>query len=269
LLGPLQLTIDGRSVEIGSAKQRALLAVLACHANIVVSVDVLIRALWGDTPPRTAVKNLQVYVYQLRRVLGYGRRKLQRRPPGYVLVLGTEELDSLHFADLVARARAAMAVGELEAATALFRQALGLWRGSAFADLPDISMLRAEVGWLEEERLAAYDLCLQADLDLGRHATVVGELSALAASYPLRERARAQLMLALYRTGRRAEALAVYRDVRRVLVEELAIEPCDELRDLQQRILAGDPTLLRPACADTGERDWSFQRWRNIASFDR
>jgi DNA-binding SARP family transcriptional activator/tetratricopeptide (TPR) repeat protein len=248
VLGPLELTVAGAAVPLGGRKQRLLLAVLACHANKVVSTGWLLQQLWGQEPPPSARKNLQTYVHQLRRMLGDPGR-VARRPPGYSLVVGEGELDVDRFRALVEQARAAMAAGLPGEGRGQLERALALWRGPAFADLDDASTVLPETAALEEERLAATELRVEAELACGRHAELVPELSSLVASQPLRERLRAQLMLALYRSGRQAEALAVYRQARQVLVEELGLEPGEDLRELERAILAGDRALDPPARA--------------------
>ncbi len=248
VLGPLELTVAGSTVRLGGHKQRLLLAALVCHANKVVSTGRLLQQLWDQEPPPSARKNLQTYVLHLRRMLGDPGR-VAHRPPGYSLVLGDGELDVERFRALVERARAAMAAVRPGEAQGLLEQALALWRGPAFADLEDASTMLEEATALEEERLAAMELRVEAELALGRHAELVPELSSLVAAQPLRERLRAQLMLALYRSGRQAEALAVYRQARQLLVEELGLEPGEDLRELERAILAGDRALGPPSPA--------------------
>ena len=253
VLGPLELTVAGSTVRLGGHKQRLLLAALVCHANKVVSTGRLLQQLWDQEPPPSARKNLQTYVLNLRRMLGDPGR-VAHRPPGYSLVLGDGELDVERFRALVERARAAMAAARPGEAHGLLKQALALWRGPAFADLDDAPTMLEETTALEEERLAATELRAEAELALGRHAELVPELSSLVAAQPLRERLRAQLMLALYRSGRQAEALAVYRQARQVMVEELGLEPGEDLRELERAILAGDRALDPPASAAAGAR---------------
>ena len=242
LLGPLEVAErDDRSVPLGGAKQRSLLAVLLLHANEVVSTERLIDDLWPDAPPRTAAKSIQVYVSALRKAIGDGR--IVTRSPGYVLRVDPAELDVAGFERLVAEARTA----DPERAATLLRQALALWRGPPLADLAYEPFAQAVIARLDELRLTALEQRLDADLATGRHPDLVGELEALVAEHPLRDRPRRQLMLALYRSGRQAEALEVYRHARRALVEELGIEPGAELRGLEQAILVQDPSLDLPA----------------------
>lgn len=229
-----------RSLELGGAKPRSLLAILLLHANQVLSTDRLIDELWGASPPATAAKSLQVMVSKLRKRLGDDR--LATHPPGYVLRVEPAALDLARFEQLVGEARQAAP----ESAARKLRQALALWRGPALADLAYESFAQAEIARLEELRLAALDQRIDADLATGRHAELVGELEALVAQHPLRERLRCQLMLALYRSGRQAEALDAYRSARRELSEELGLEPSEELKRLEQAILRQDPALDLP-----------------------
>jgi DNA-binding SARP family transcriptional activator len=237
LLGPLEALEDGRSLALGGAQQRALLAVLLLHANQVVSRDRLIDELWGEAPPATAAKIVQVYVSRLRKQLGETR--LLTRAPGYVLRAEPAELDLGRFETLLAEARR----GDTQTAAEKARAALAMWRGPPLADLAYERFAQAEVVRLEELRWAALELRIDADLAAGRAAELIGELEALIAAHPLRERLRAQLMLALYRCGRQAEALDAYRRARRELADGLGLEPGDELRRLEQAILRHDPAL--------------------------
>jgi DNA-binding SARP family transcriptional activator len=236
--------VDGdRRLPLGGPKQRSLLAVLVLHANEVVSADSLIDRLWGGEPPATAAKILQVQVWRLRKALG--RDALITRPPGYMLEVGPEEVDLARFERLVGEAQS----GRPDTAAAKLREALGLWRGDALADLTYESFLAAEIARLEELRLLALEERIEADLELGRHAEVVTELGALIAAHPYREGLRARLMLALYRAGRQAEALEAYQDARAELSGELGLEPSDDLKQLEQAILRHDPALASPSAA--------------------
>jgi DNA-binding SARP family transcriptional activator len=240
LLGPLEASEQDRPLPLGGVKQRSLLAILLLHANELVSSDRLIDQLWGDSPPATASKSIQVYVSRLRKALGDGR--IATHPPGYVLRASPGELDLARFEQLAAeasRAPPASAAGKL-------REALALWRGPALADLAYEPFAQVEIARLEEMRLAVLEQRIDADLALGRHAELIGELEALVARWPLRERLRLQLMLALYRSARQAEALDAYRAARRELSEELGLEPCAELQRLEQAILRQDPGLEPP-----------------------
>ena len=228
LLGPIEVIgDDGASIPLGGARPRALLAQLLLNANDVVSTDRLIDGIWGEQPPASAASALQVHVHALRRTIGPDR--IVTRPPGYVVRVDADELDVDRFARLVAD-------GDPHGA-------LALWRGQALADLAFEPFAQAEAARLEEARLAALEARIDADLDAGRHGALTGELDALAAAHPHRERLQAQRMLALYRAGRQADALAAYREARDAL-DELGLEPSAELRALERRILEQDPSLV-------------------------
>jgi DNA-binding SARP family transcriptional activator len=244
ILGPLEAVAEGRVVTLGGSRQRTLLALLLVRANQVVSTDRLIDALWGAQPPRTAANSLQYHISQLRRTLAPAGA-IVTKDPGYVIRLEQGELDLFQFERLVSDAQRSSP----ELAARLLRDALGLWRGPALADLARESFARPEILRLEELRLGALDARCEADLALGRHAEVVGELELLVREHPLRERLRAQLMRALYGSGRQAEALDVYRETRRLLVEELGIEPSPALRELEAAILRQDASLTPSAGA--------------------
>jgi DNA-binding SARP family transcriptional activator len=247
ILGPLEIRSEGGPTQDLAGKQRALLAVLLLHADEAVSTDRLIDALWGERPPDTAGKALQVYVSRLRKLLEPdGKGLLVTRPPGYALQLGAHELDLRRFEHLRSEARTAAAEGDPATAEARLGEALSLWRGSPLADLAQEPFAHTEIARLEELRLLAVEDRNDALLALGRHADVVGELEALIADNPLRERLRAQLVLALYRSRRQAEALDAYKAARRALVDELGIEPSPELQELERRILRQDPSLELP-----------------------
>jgi ABC-type transport system substrate-binding protein/DNA-binding SARP family transcriptional activator len=251
ILGPLEVSVDERVIEIRGPKQRALLAILLLRANEPVSRDVLVHELWGEHPPAGAQGSLDVYVSRLRRVLtkAAGEHVLVTRPGAYRLQVTDEQFDVRRFERLVAGGRSALAAGQPGPAGESLRAALRLWRGDPLADLAGEPFAQVEIGRLEELRLGAVEDRIEADLALGRHAEVVGELEALAAAHPLRERVYGQLMLALYRCGRQAEALEVYRKARRTLVDELALEPVPALQRLEQAILRQDPSLELPAPA--------------------
>jgi DNA-binding SARP family transcriptional activator len=252
ILGPLEVRAPGGRLALGGAKQRSLLAVLLLNANQAVSSDRLIEALWGERPPGTAAKALQVLVSDLRKLLepervrGGPSRVLLTHAPGYLLELEPEQLDLTRFERLRAEGRQALEAGDPAAASAKLGEALSLWRGGPLADLAYEPFAQAEIGRLEELRLTVLEERIGADLALGRHSELVGELEALVAEHPLRERLRYGLMLALYRSGRQAEALAAYRDAHQALTEELGIEPSRGLRELEQAILNQDPTLDLP-----------------------
>jgi DNA-binding SARP family transcriptional activator len=256
ILGPLEAYDGGRQLSLGGTKQRALLALLLLHANEVVSSDLLIDELWGGASSKDGAKALSVAVARLRKALEPARppseegRLLVTRPPGYELRLAPDQLDLHRFERLVAEARAA---AEPATAAGKLRAALALWRGPPLADLAYESFCQAEIARLVELRLAALEDRLRADVELGRHAELVGELESLVAEHPLRERLRELLMLALYRSGRQAEALEAYQAARTALTEELGIEPGRELRELQQAILGQDPALDLPPPGESAE----------------
>ena len=240
ILGSLQVLDEGRELPLGGAKPRALLALLLLDRNRVVSRDRLIDELWSSDPPATAATALQVYVSQLRKALG--RDLILTQPPGYLVRVSDGELDLHRFESMVAAARNE----EPAEAARLLREGLALWRGAPLADLGD-SFARTERARLEEQRLAALEQRIEAELALGRHVDLVPELEGLVRELPLRERPRGQLMLALYRCGRQADALEAYRTGRRFLDEELGLEPGVELQRLERDILNHDPSLEPPA----------------------
>jgi predicted ATPase/DNA-binding SARP family transcriptional activator len=244
LLGPLSATCDGAPIALGGQKRRALLAVLLLEPNRVVSRDRLIDALWGEDPPDTARNTIQVYVSQLRKLLPEG--VLETAAPGYRLVVEPECVDVFKFVRLSDEGRAALEAGDAIAAAQTLRAALALWRGPPLADFAWEPFAQTEIVRLDELRLAALEDRIDAELELGRHGQLVSELERLVVEQPLRERLRAQLMLALYRAGRQADALAVYQRARRTLVDELGIEPSETLRRLERAILAHDPSLNPP-----------------------
>ena len=241
LLGPLEAARAGELVALGGPKPRTLLAVLALEPGRVVSVDRLVEALWPGDPPETAAHAIQVYVSQLRKALG---PVIATRAPGYELELAPERVDVHRFARLAQEGRAALEGDDPVAAEGALREALALWRGPALADFLYEPFAQTEIARLEELRTAVLEERIDADLALARHAELVSELEALVQAQPLRERPRAQLMLALYRSGRQADALAAYRAARETLVEELGIDPGPELRELEAAILRQDESLL-------------------------
>jgi DNA-binding SARP family transcriptional activator len=248
ILGPLEVEEAGRLLPLGGAKQRALLAILLLHANEVVPRDRLIDELWGGAPPDTATTALQVHVSQLRKLLDPAATRgdeelLVTRTPGYVLRVEPAQLDLRRFEALVAEGKAALAKGDAESARERLAEGLALWRGRPLSDLDSAPFARAEGLRLEELRLAALEERIEADLALGRHADLVSELEGLVVHHPLRERLRGQLMLALYRCGRQADALDAYRKGRRLLDEELGLEPGEALQRLERAILNQDPAL--------------------------
>src|SRR4051812_43488135 len=275
MLGPLEVWQDGRALALPGARQRALLAVLLLHAGEVVSTERLVDAIWAEEPPEAGVTALRVRVSQLRKALGADAEVLVTRTPGYAIEVPAERFDLRRVERAAAgagravaqgapprgggppaggldrggwerrpgggaRGRARGAPGE---AVESRRAALGLGRGPPLADLTYEPFAQAPIMRLEELRLTALELRMDAELALGRHARLAGELRALAAGHPLRERLHGQLMLALYRDGRQSEALEAHREIRRRLVDEIGLEPGPALRDLEQRILDQDPGL--------------------------
>jgi DNA-binding SARP family transcriptional activator len=242
LLGPLEVELSGEPVRFEGVKQRRLFVLLAMRAPDPVSGDELLEALWGDELPASATQALQKHISRLRRRLGDGA-PVHHRPAGYALEIDPQAVDSRRFEDLLRRGRSELAREDPESAAADLRAALALWRGEALADHRFDEFAQHEIARLEELHVEAIEERLAAELASGRDANLVGDLSALVAEYPLRERLRAQLMLALYRAGRQAEALETMRMGRRLLMDELGIEPGPELRRLERMILAHDPEL--------------------------
>ena len=242
LLGPLEVLDGGTPLRLGGVKQRSVLAILLLRAGEVVSADTLVDALWGDAPPEDAATALQQHVSRLRRALE-PHEVVRTRAPGYVVEPSAGERDLDRFATLVEAGRRRLAAGEAQAAAATLREALGLWRGRPLGDLELEAFAAEAVRRLDEAWIEALELRVEADLELGRHGELIGELRALVRRHPLRERLRGQLMLALYRAGRQGEALEVFAEGRRELAEELGLEPGPALRRLHQSILEHDPAL--------------------------
>ena len=245
VLGPLEVLSDGQPLQLGPPQQRALLALLLLNANQVVATDRLAEELWPAEVPKTASKAIQVYVSSLRKAFGTSRDALETRGNGYVLHVEAGELDLHEFELLLERAKAE----EPGARVATLHSALSLWRGAPLADLTYEPFAQPEAARLEALRLLAQEERIEAELALGRGPDLVPELDALVAESPLQERPRAQLMLALYRSGRQADALDVFREGRRILDEELGLEPGPALRELESAILRQDPELVAPATA--------------------
>ncbi|GAA4687400.1 hypothetical protein GCM10023215_23900 [Pseudonocardia yuanmonensis] len=249
VLGGVEARIAGRRVELGGPKQRAALASLLLRADRVVPLEQLIDDLWPADPPARAAATVQVFVSNLRRALepdrprGAPARVLVTASPGYRLAVDPGAVDAHAFARLVEQGRSALAGDDPERAAELLDRAAELWRGPALADLPDAPFVRTEAARLEELRLGAAEDRADAELALGRHAGLVAELDRRVRTHPLRERSRAQLMLALYRCGRQADALETYRQGRAVLREELGLDPGTGLRRLEQAVLRHDPEL--------------------------
>jgi DNA-binding SARP family transcriptional activator/DNA-binding beta-propeller fold protein YncE len=244
ILGPLQVVADGSEVRLGGTKQRALLAILLMRANEVVSRDVLIEELWGDRPPADTARALEQHISRLRKTLRTnGVEPLTTCPRGYELHVGPNELDLFRFERLLSQARL---TPDPDGAAALYREALALWRGPPLEEIGYAPLAQPERARIEERRMLALEERIAADLACGRHDDLVGELESLVERHPFRERLRGQLMLALYRSGREADALSVYQEGRRRLVAELGIEPGNALRALEQAILRHASTLDPP-----------------------
>ena len=258
LLGPVEVTLDGRPLHLGPAKQRAVFAILALRANSVVAIDDLIEGLWGEQPPATAVKLIQLHVSQLRKVLAGSDAQLVTRSRAYELRLPADAVD----VERVERLAEIAARGNGDAGAA--REALALWRGTPLVDVIDEPFAAAEVRRLDDLRLRLTEQALGADLDAGRHDEVIGRLDDLVREHPLRERLHALRMRALYAAGRQAEALAAFREAREILIEEVGVEPGPELRELHEAMLRQDPALApaqRPTAAPRpAARDASLRR---------
>ena len=259
ILGPLEVLDEGRPVALGGSRQRALLALLLVHANETLTTDRLIDELWGEHPPAKAAKTVQMQLSRLRKALAgeagnSSAGVVVTRERGYELVLDPERLDAQRFERLVAEGRSELAADRPGRAVAALEGALSLWRGAPLAELAYEPFARREIARLDDLRATALERLIEAKLALGGHAEVVGQLEALIGDYPYRERLRAQLMLALYRSDRQADALQAYQDARRTLVQELGIEPGERLRELERAILAQDPelhlTAEEPAAAE-------------------
>ena len=254
ILGPVEVWHAGRPLDLGPAKQRALVAKLLQHPNRVVSASKLIEAVWGQGPPESAPAILHTYIYRLRQALRSGvdgragEEPLLTRPPGYMLRVKQGQLDLDRFDSMVATAREATARGDHATAARLLGSALSLWRGEPFANVASEELRRDAIG-LDERRLAALEARIDADLQVGRHHELIGELTAMVAEHPLRERLHGQLMVALYRSGRPADALASYRRLRQTLTRELGLEPNSALQRLERAILLADPSLDPPVPA--------------------
>jgi WD40 repeat protein/DNA-binding SARP family transcriptional activator len=272
LLGPIEASLDGRPVALGPPQQRGVLAMLALEVGRTVSTDRLIEGLWGERAPPSAHKLVQLYVSHLRKLLDGAEAEIVTRGRGYELRLDADRVDAARFERLVAAAmRAGSSNGEA-------RDALALWRGTPLADVADEPFAAAEIRRLEQLRLQAAELAIDADLAAGRHNEVIGELEGLVAEEPLREQLHAQRMLALYRSGRQAEALNAYRDLRGMLVEQIGVEPGPELRRLHQAILRQNAELAPQAAVSVGlppeldrrtplagrrdDLEWLHEQWR-------
>lgn len=244
LLGPIELVVDGQTLDLGGPRQRTIIAMLGLNLGRVTSIDGLIDAVWHDDPPETARGQVQVCISGLRKVLAEAGcpDAIRTVAPGYRLELDTEHLDLLQFTDLVATAKNAATDGRAADAVTVLHTALALWRGPALAGI-DSELVHRGATALDERRLAAVEDRVRLDLQLGQHRQLVSELHALISEHPLRERLHELLMLALYRAGRPAEALNAYRHARTVLIDEIGVEPGHELKDLEKAILNRDPAL--------------------------
>jgi DNA-binding SARP family transcriptional activator len=265
ILGPLEVRLDGRVLALGGPKQRAVLAILLLHANEVVSRNRLIEGLWDEWPPSAAQRSIDSYVSRLRTQLG--KERVVGRPPGYAVSVEPGELDLDRFETLLETARASSSAGNAAVAAETLRGALALWRGPALADLAAEPFARMEVERLDDRRLLAVEELNDARLALGQDAELVAELRRLAVEHPFRERLVAQLMLALYRAGRQAEALAAFQRARLRLAEDLGLEPSSQLRELERRILEQDTGLNAPTDAPRresrkGREPRKTSRWR-------
>jgi DNA-binding SARP family transcriptional activator len=243
ILGPLEAFDNERALSLGGSRQRSVLALLLLRSNEALSRDVIIDGLWGESPPPTAAKVLQNCISALRKELPDGGQALRTVGGAYALAVAPGELDRDRFEQALRKGRSALASGESEEAAAELRSALALWRGSALCDFAYERFAQDEIVRLDELHIEAVEDRIDADLACGRADELVAELEALVGRHPLRERLRRQQMLALYRTGRQAEALAAYRDARQTLLGELGIEPTRALQDLEKAILAQDPSL--------------------------
>jgi DNA-binding SARP family transcriptional activator/tetratricopeptide (TPR) repeat protein len=250
ILGPLRVVVCGRRIGVASDKQRALLALLLLRANRTVTVDRLVDGVWQERPPATANRLVHTYVWRLRRLLqeaGEHRDRIVTEPTGYRLLVEDGELDLTRFETMLDQGHAAFAGGDPRQAADLLRGAVELWRGEPLEDVPMAAGHTSELAALGERRTAAVELRMEAELVLGRHAELIGELQRMRAAHPLRERPAGLLMLALYRAGRQAEALEVFRRLRQRLGDELGIDPGREISTLHESLLRGDATVAAPA----------------------
>jgi len=245
ILGTLEVQIGAVPCPLGPFKQRVVLALLLCNANSIVPVDLLAEALWGDDLPRTAYKNLQVYISTLRRILfsGNGQARLAYRIRGYQIELNTSELDAMLFGELAQQGRMALRDGAVASAARTLEAALAMWRDDALMDLRGVPAIEAEAVRLENRRLSVYEDWFEAELDIGNHAHVLDTIEDMVRRHPMRERLRTAQFVALSRCGRRAEALAEYEELRQLLARELGLRPSPALARLYQAILADDPSL--------------------------
>jgi DNA-binding SARP family transcriptional activator len=238
VLGPLALRNLDREIDISPGHEALLLAILLSNGHAGVSVRHIVDALWEGEPPRSAEKSVQVYIHRLRRKIG--PQWIRYRHSRYLITVSESSLDALNFLSLASRGQEALARGDATTAARLLRTSLDLWRGNAYADFESNPAVWETVQYLNERRLVTTEDYIDAERALGRHRDVVPKLTALTAAYPLRERFREQLMIALHHSGRRADALVAYRDARRYFLDEVGVEPSSELRRLHQKILTSD-----------------------------
>ena len=255
LLGPMRITEDRVSYLPTAPKQRQVLAFLLVNANHVVSTAACAEELWGANPPRSALTTLQTYIMQIRKVLARipsvgsidaAHQVLSTRGQGYLFAVEREQVDVCRFRRLVRWGRQAMGENDDQRVAHLFRIALDLWQGPMLVDVQTGPSLEAEVTCMEQHRLTVLEQCIDAELRLGNHHELVGELTALVQRYPANENLHAQYMVALYRSGRQTEALAVFWQLRQTLNQDLGVEPSKRLGRLQQAILSSDPVLDAP-----------------------
>jgi DNA-binding SARP family transcriptional activator len=255
VLGPLDVTVNGRSITPTASKARQTLAMLALHAGQLVTVPTLMEELWGAALPRKPLQSVQTYVLILRRMIddaqagsksGGAKSVLTTAYGGYMLDISADDLDIHRYERLATAGRRATESGDYEAASRLLRSALDVWRGPALVDVQIGTRLGVKVNGLEESRLGVIESRIDADLRLGRHHMLLGELAELAARFPMHENLCAQYMTALYRSGRKWRALEVFRRLRETLVDELGLEPSRQVQYVQQAILNSDPTLDEP-----------------------
>jgi DNA-binding SARP family transcriptional activator len=252
ILGPLEVICEDRVCRPSAPKVRSVLALLLARSNYLVAIDSIIEELWGAEPPRSSVTTAQTYIYHLRqRLMSSGvvvdaEDVVVTSAPGYVLRIEEDQIDAIRFQKLSDRGRQLLEAGHSEDAATCLHEALALWRGPALADVPLGRLLEGHSAHLEESHVRTLELRLLADLDRGMHRQLLPELRTLVSQYPLNEWLHARLIEALHRSGRRGEALLAYQSVRKVLDEELGLEPSAELRQLQQDVLTGDmPTVVQ------------------------
>ncbi|MEV0804798.1 AfsR/SARP family transcriptional regulator [Micromonospora sp. NPDC050200] len=252
VLGRFQVASQGQICTPSAPKVRQVLAVLTLRAGQTVSIDGLIEELWEENPPKSAVTTTQTYVYQIRKAFerlegeDCADRLLVTRPPGYALELGKEQIDATLFRDLVDQGRGLFDRGRVRQAGQVLHEALGLWSGPALTNVTCGPMLRSYATHLEEQRITALELRIAADLQLGKHRELIAELKSLVALHPLNEWLHAQLIVSLEKAGRRGEALRAYQDLRRLLNNELGLDPSADLQRLHQAVLSADTIVLHP-----------------------